>query len=1343
MNGLSSLSGVAGGNDLTAHLPTGIGTGGFSVRRLSMAFDAATYAPSTLDLEVGSDGPWGFPGLTGFDVRDLSLALHIGWPGPSVTGHIGGTIELDGFALRIGAGRTAAADPWSFTGSMVLPPGQTSLALGPFIKAIAARLGGLDVPAALAGATLSQADVTFDTAGGMSFDCKGSLPVDGELLELQLDVKVERAATGFRATFGGSVTVDKQSFTLNVSEDPSVTRLIAAYTHDKTTPPVDVGALLTEVWPGAPATGLKVDVHDVVFALATDAAGTRVVFALDLEHIDLSGLPLVGAVLADAAKVDDLQVVAATAAPVGPAGADRGDVAAWNLLLPANAKPLPATGLDRGVAISAQMTLAGSAAPLSLPAAAPPPVPAGGGGVAAPPADGTKWFPVQRSFGPVYFGRVGARYETGMIWLALDASLSLGGLSVSLMGLSVGSPLSAFEPAFHLDGLGLDFSAGGVEIAGAFLAVPEKQLAPGVSFQYDGAAIVRAASFTLSAVGSYAEVEKHPSLFLFAELNAPLGGPPAFYVTGLMGGFGYNRALRIPGQDEVHSFPFVAGLETPVGDGTPLGVLGVLEGGDHPWLTEGIGQNWIAVGVTFTSFELVESRALLIAEFGRELLFALIGLAKLRLPKEGTEAFAYVELELEAILRPQEGFFGLTAVLSPNSFVIAPECRLTGGFAFYVWFAGDHAGDFVLTLGGYHPAFDRPDWYPQEPRLALTWAVDDLVTVEGDAYFALTPSCVMGGGGLRLLFHDGNLRAWLTASADFLISWRPFRYQVHVGVSIGVSYRLVLGALQKTLSVEIGAQVTLWGPPTGGTAHISWYFISFDIAFGAGPPKKDEVIDSWSYVAPLLPSEDLCKVSCQSGLLAHGASADAPWVVRADGLQLASECVIPATTLQVAHGTTPDFTKPEQAPAIRPLGRAALDATHTLHVKDADGKEIDLHGDGWKIEARTRSMPAALWGAPLAGDPPAPTPSADLVGDQWIGLVVSPPAATASEASVTLDMNAAMAPNDVTPGGTLPAGAADAPAPGAPADGAMKAIAGIDAAAPARAAIRAALGDLDPGTDDPLGPYAAAAAAGLFPPRRCLRGRPRDRPHADRPPEARDRGRGLHDRGRACGRGGEGGAGAVGEPDVHRPGPPLHARPDRRPRGVPARGYRRTLRRHTAARRAGHAHAAVGARTRRSISRHRPLAGAPGPGRRRARHRHGDDGGGAPDARRRRAHPSSQDRLGRREQAHLPDARASAHALPGRGPAARRAVPARSHARRRHERSGGRRRLRPVRARGRQPVPCRGGGRRAERRAPRLARRPRRAPRRDRREARRAGPGTAGVAPELGIHRHAGYQRRR
>ena len=56
-------------------------------------------------------------------------------------------------------------------------------------------------------------------------------------------------------------------------------------------------------------------------------------------------------------------------------------------------------------------------------------------------------------------------------------------------------------------------------------------------------------------------------------------------------------------------------------------------------------------------------------------------------------------------------------MLAPSSFLLDPACHLTGGFAFCLWFGDNpHAGDFVVTIGGYHPAFAPPSYYPVVPR---------------------------------------------------------------------------------------------------------------------------------------------------------------------------------------------------------------------------------------------------------------------------------------------------------------------------------------------------------------------------------------------------------------------------------------------------------------------------------------------------------------------------------------------------------------------------------------------------------------------------------------------------
>jgi hypothetical protein len=54
--------------------------------------------------------------------------------------------------------------------------------------------------------------------------------------------------------------------------------------------------------------------------------------------------------------------------------------------------------------------------------------------------------------------------------------------------------------------------------------------------------------FSLAAMGLFSVVKPadDPSLFIYATLDAALGGPPFFYVTGLAAAFGFNRDILLP-----------------------------------------------------------------------------------------------------------------------------------------------------------------------------------------------------------------------------------------------------------------------------------------------------------------------------------------------------------------------------------------------------------------------------------------------------------------------------------------------------------------------------------------------------------------------------------------------------------------------------------------------------------------------------------------------------------------------------------------------------------------------------------------------------------------------------
>ncbi len=148
----------------------------------------------------------------------------------------------------------------------------------------------------------------------------------------------------------------------------------------------------------------------------------------------------------------------------------------------------------------------------------------------------------------------------------------------------------------------------------------------------------------------------------------------------------------------------------------------------------------------------------------------------------------------------------------------------------------------MVSLGGYHPAFSKPDNYPVVPRLGLAFSLGPLKVV-GQAYFALTPSRFMAGLRLTATFEAGAVKAWFDAGVDFLISWAPFHYEAHAWVTIGCSVDLGLF----TLSVQIGADLQIWGPAFGGQALVDLDVVSFTIAFGA--PRSEPAPIGWTTFA--------------------------------------------------------------------------------------------------------------------------------------------------------------------------------------------------------------------------------------------------------------------------------------------------------------------------------------------------------------------------------------------------------------------------------------------------------------------------------------------------------------
>lgn len=623
------------------------------------------------------------------------------------------------------------------------------------------------------------------------------------------------------------------------------------------------------------------------------------------------------------------------------------------------------------------------------------------------------WKKIDSSLGILTLNRIGLGYNQQRLHLLFDSTLQLGMLEFKLLGLGINFLINKpTEISFELNGLGLEYESPAFSLAGDFLRVltpPEER--------FQGDIVMKVPAFSIGALGSYSkDNQNNTSVFVFARLNKALGGPPFLYVTGLSAGFGYNQYLRIPTMTEVFKFPLVKGAVTinpaPLSSDdltTTLQELFSPIDGSAPWLQSQKNVDWLALGIDATTFNLIGTRLLAVVEFGQEFQLAILGRSCLQLPPSNSDniasdALAYVEMGLEALLKPAQGIFALTALLSANSFVLTRDCHLTGGFALNMWFKdqpdGARAGDFAVTLGGYHPSYKPRPWYPQVPRLGFNWQVSNKISIDGEAYFALTPSCVMAGGLLQALFKDGDLQAWFKAHGDFLIEWHPVHYEASIGVSVGASYRLNLLFTHVTISAEIGVDLELYGPPLGGEVNIDWYIISFSIHFGAD--KVQASPKTWEQFRQFLFKGTrtlINKIIIENGLLQQDKSDC--WIVRPNEFSFSTESLIPATAITIDKIP---ITEEEKTPAplyIKLMSDTNLnyppnkhptivqiaEHTHQINISTPDNKPAK-----WQYQPKKRYLASALWGDPQAKKSSVMTSPDLLPSSCMVGVTIQPPA---------------------------------------------------------------------------------------------------------------------------------------------------------------------------------------------------------------------------------------------------------------------------------------------------------------------------------------------------------------
>ena len=170
--------------------------------------------------------------------------------------------------------------------------------------------------------------------------------------------------------------------------------------------------------------------------------------------------------------------------------------------------------------------------------------------------------------------------------------------------------------------------------------------------------------------------------------------------------------------------------------------------------------------------------------------------------------------------------------------------QLTGGMAFYLNWGRE--ADFILSIGGFHPAYANAPNLPAIDRLGISLSFGDVLYIGVEGYFAVTSNSIQFGARAELFLgvDEVNIRGWM--SFDALLTFSPFyfRFDFTYGFTVNIAGKTLAG---------ISFSGTLEGPNPfriygEGCISILFIDICIDFDFTIGEKKAEDPLpikDPW------------------------------------------------------------------------------------------------------------------------------------------------------------------------------------------------------------------------------------------------------------------------------------------------------------------------------------------------------------------------------------------------------------------------------------------------------------------------------------------------------------------
>lgn len=590
---------------------------------------------------------------------------------------------------------------------------------------------------------------------------------------------------------------------------------------------------------------------------------------------------------------------------------------------------------------------------------------------------------------------VGTDFKDGkkLIYILLSAKLTISKFSFEVIGLHIAldinhslNTLKAFRKGegwdkeklagelfrgirFSVQGLSLQYNSPAFSLYGGFY-----RDISGSREEYNGLITIKLKKIEIIALASYVKENSYSSLFAFGYLGITIPLHPAFEIKGMAIGFGLNRTFVLPSVKEVEHFPLIRivlnnGLRP---DESLKDVFSKL----NKYIPAKEGSYMIIIGLRFQSFKIIDTIALVALDIENGLVFNMLGLSTMELPDVYRIKFAF---SLQADFN--SGAVIARGEITDGSYLLFPEVQLQGSFVFALWFSGNSRGDFLFTIGGYHPNFKVPKHYPEAAelnRLGFSLRRGNLSASMG-MYFTLTPQSIMMGligklyysmdlsenitidywiGSETFTFKIG-IEVEIKLEAHFIMFWKPFSYSADLELLFHVKLFADFWFFSININVSLHAKLSIWGPDLAGLASLDIAGYYFTVRFGEAGSRSRQLTKD-EFRKEFIPQDHL-KLSITEGKISReGKNTGQEYneeipIVNPVGFVFEFSSQVPVSDIELSGGS---HIATHELFGINCEGYDETPFLHSIKVEITNG--ACLHQE-WQIEPIHQNMPKALW----------------------------------------------------------------------------------------------------------------------------------------------------------------------------------------------------------------------------------------------------------------------------------------------------------------------------------------------------------------------------------------------